>query len=53
MKEIMIKVPDETKLLHLLAVIDEDVCICYETKFCDLRNGETEFELCNKKGIGE
>lgn len=52
MKKITVYVPDGTKLLHLLAVIDAEMTINYETKFCDLRNGSTEYELdsCNKEG---
>lgn len=45
MKQITLCVPDGTNLLYLLAVIDRDVEIHYESKFCDLRNGETEFKL--------
>ena len=45
MKEITINVPDGTQLLHLLAVIDKGKEIHYETKFCDLRDGNTEYSL--------
>ena len=55
MKQLTINVPDGTQLLHVLAVIDKGKEIHYETKFCDLRDGESEYTLdsCNKKGIGE
>lgn len=45
MKQIKINVPDGTQLLHLLAVIDKGKEIHYETKFCDLRDGNTEYSL--------
>lgn len=45
MKQIKINVPDGTQLLHLLAVIDKGKEIHYETKFCDLRDGNTEHSL--------
>ena len=45
MKQIRINVPDGTQLLHLLAVIDKGKEIHYETKFCDLRDGNTEYSL--------
>ena len=52
MKEITINVPDGTQLLHLLAVIDKGKEIHYEAKFCDLRDGKSEYTLdsCNKEG---
>lgn len=52
MKEITINVPDGTQLLHLLAVIDKGREIHYEAKFCDLREGKSEYTLdsCNKEG---
>lgn len=45
MKEITINVPDGTQLLHVLAVIDKGKEIHYEAKFCDLRDGNTEYSL--------
>ena len=55
MKEVTINVPDGTQLLHLLAVIDKGKEIHYETKFCDLRDGNTEYSLNSndEKNIGE
>ena len=55
MKEITINVPDGTQLLHLLAVIDKGKEIHYEAKFCDLRDGNTEYSLNSndEKNIGE
>lgn len=55
MKQIKINVPDGTQLLHLLAVIDKGKEIHYETKFCDLRDGNTEYSLNSndEKKIGE
>mgnify|MGYP000970133026 CR=1 FL=1 len=55
MKEITINVPDGTQLLHVLAVIDKGKEIHYETKFCDLRCGNTEYSLNSndEKNIGE
>ena len=52
MKEITINVPDGTQLLHVLAVIDKGKEIHYEAKFCDLRDGKSEYTLdsCNKEG---
>ena len=52
MKQITINVPDGTQLLHVLAVIDKGKEIHYETKFCDLRDGKSEYTLdsCNKEG---
>ena len=52
MKEITINVPDGTQLLHLLAVIDKGKEIYYEAKFCELRDGKSEYTLdsCNKEG---
>jgi hypothetical protein len=54
MKQITVCVPDGTNLLHLLAVIDRDVEIHYESKFCDLRDGKTEFKLnsCDEENKG-
>lgn len=43
MKQIKINVPDGTQLLHVLAVIDREKEIHYETKFCDLRDGNMEY----------
>ena len=45
MKQLTINVPDGTQLLHLLVVIDKGKEIHYETKFCDLRDGNTEYSL--------
>ena len=45
MKQLTINVPDGTQLLHVLAVIDKGKEIHYETKFCDLRDGNTEYSL--------
>ena len=45
MKQIKINVPDGTQLLHVLAVIDKGKEIHYEAKFCDLRDGNTEYYL--------
>lgn len=55
MKEITINVPDGTQLLHVLAVIDKGKEIHYEAKFCDLRDGNTEYSLNSndEKNIGE
>lgn len=55
MKEIKINVPDGTQLLHVLAVIDKGREIHYEAKFCDLRDGNTEYSLNSndEKNIGE
>lgn len=55
MKEITINVPDGTQLLHVLAVVDMGKEIHYETKFCDLRDGNTEYSLNlnDEKNIGE
>ncbi|WP_330697796.1 DNA cytosine methyltransferase [Lachnoanaerobaculum orale] len=55
MKEITINVPDGTQLLHVLAVIDKGREIHYEAKFCDLRDGNTEYSLNSndEKNIGE
>lgn len=55
MKEIKINVPDGTQLLHVLAVIDKGKEIHYEAKFCDLRDGNTEYSLNSndEKNIGE
>lgn len=52
MKEITINVPDGTQLLHVLAVIDKGSEIHYEAKFCDLRDGKSEYTLdsCNEEG---
>ena len=52
MKQITINVPDGTQLLHVLAVIDKGEEIHYEAKFCDLRDGKSEYTLnsCNKEG---
>ena len=52
MKEITINVPDGTQLLHVLAVVDMGKEIHYETRFCDLRDGKSEYTLdsCNKEG---
>ena len=55
MKQIKINIPDGTQLLHLLAVIDKGKEIHYETKFCDLRDGNTEYSLNSndEKKVGE
>lgn len=55
MKEIKINVPDGTQLLHVLAVIDNGREIHYEAKFCDLRDGNTEYSINSndEKNIGE
>ena len=55
MKEITINVPDGTQLLHVLAVVDMGKEIHYETRFCDLRDGNTEYSLNSndEKNIGE
>ena len=55
MKEIKINVPDGTQLLHVLAVIDKGREIHYEAKFCDLRDGNTEYSINSndEKNIGE
>ncbi len=45
MKQIKINVSDGTQLLHVLVVIDMGKEIHYETKFCDLRDGNTEYSL--------
>ena len=52
MKQLTINVPDGTQLLHMLAVIDKGKEIHYETKFCDLRDGKSEYTLdsYNKEG---
>lgn len=52
MKQLTINVPDGTQLLHLLVVIDKGKEIHYEAKFCDLRDGKSEYTLdsCNKEG---
>ena len=44
-KEITINVPDGTQLLHVLEVIDKGKEIHYEAKFCDLRDGKSEYTL--------
>lgn len=55
MKQITINVPNGTQLLHVLAVIDKGREIHYEAKFCDLRDGNTEYSLNSndEKNIGE
>lgn len=45
MKKITVYVPEGTQLLHLLAVIDKGIETYYETRFCDLRNGGTEYKF--------
>lgn len=55
MKQIKINVPDGTQLLYVLAVIDKGKEIHYETKFCDLRDGDIEykFDSCGEDGANE
>lgn len=45
MKQVTINVPDSTKLLQVLAVIDKETEIHYTAKFCDLRDGKTEWNI--------
>jgi hypothetical protein len=54
MKKIVVCVPNNTQLLHLVASIDRDTEIHYESKFCDLRDGKTEFKLdsCDEENKG-
>ena len=49
MKQITINVPDGTRLLQVLAVIDEGDEIRYTARFCDLRDGKTEWDVGEKE----
>ena len=53
MKQITINVPNNTKLLQVLAVIDKDAEIHFTAKFCDLRDGKTEWDIDSgdEKGV--